>query len=114
MKRNNYVLVDKKSIFIDKRVKLGDNVIIYENNRIEGECTIGDNVTIFPGCFLINSSIGKGAKIYSSFIENSKIGARCIVGSFSCLRKVNSENGVMISACSNLKAVTLTKDKGIS
>jgi hypothetical protein len=70
------VLKDKKTIFIDKKTKVGKNVIIYENNRIEGASVIEDNVTIFPNCFISNSSIGKGSKIYSAIIDKSKIGRK--------------------------------------
>jgi len=80
------VLKDKKTIYIDKRAKIGKNVIIYENCRIDGACEIEDNVTIFPNCFISNSIIGKGAKIYSSIIENSKIGTCCSVGPFCHIR----------------------------
>lgn len=84
--RKNYVLKDKNSIFIDNKAIIGDNVIIYENNRIEGECVIGDNVTIYPNSFISNTEIGKGTKIYSSFIEKSKIGSCCFIGPFAHLR----------------------------
>ena len=94
MRNKNYVLLDKKSIFIDIQSKIGENVIIYENNRIDGDYVIADNVTIFPNTFIVNSIIGTGAKIYSSFIENSVIGEGCIVGPFSHLKMVNLEKGV--------------------
>lgn len=111
MSNLNYVLMDKKSIFIDKRAKIGENVIIYENNRIDGDCVIGDNVTIFPNSFIVNSIIGKGAKIYSSFIENSRVGARCIVGPYSHIKRVTAENGAKISACSEIKNTKIFKTK---
>lgn len=95
--------MDKKSIFIDEQVQIGENVIIYENNRIDGDSVIGDNVTIFPNSFIVNSIIGKGSKIYSSFIENSKLGQGCIVGPFSHLKRVVTERGVLVSACSEVK-----------
>lgn len=110
MSKKSFVLIDKKSTFIDERVKIGENVIIYENNRIDGECVIGDNVTIFPNSFIDNSIIGKGCKIYSSFIENSKIGARCIIGPYSHLKRVTSENGVIIPACSEKKNTKIFKN----
>jgi len=103
MKKGNFVLLDKKSIFIDEQAQIGENVIIYENNRIDGDSVIGDNVTIFPNSFIVNSIIGKGAKIYSSFIENSRLGQGCIVGPFSHLKRVVAERGAIISACSEIK-----------
>ena len=75
----DYVLINKKSTFIDKDSKIGKNVIIYENNRIESGAVIEDNVTIFPNSYIVNSIIGKGSKIYSSVIQNSQIGERCLI-----------------------------------
>ena len=99
----DYVLKDKKSIFIDKRTKIGKNVIIYENNRIEGQSVIEDNVTIFPNCFISNTSIGKGAKIYSSIIEKSNIGACCSVGPYSVIKKSEIGAFVKVGAFSEIK-----------
>ncbi len=86
MKRSNYVLKDKSSTFIDEKAKIGENVIIYENNRIEAGTVIGDNVTIYPNCFISGSVIGKGSKIYSSMIENSEVGACASIGPYAHLR----------------------------
>ena len=94
---------DKKTIFIDKKVKIGKNVIIYENNRIEGNTVIDDNVTIFPNCFITNSIIGKGAKIYTSVIENSKLGKCSSVGPFSHLKKTDVGEQSKVGAFSELK-----------
>lgn len=80
------MIKDKSSTFIDDKVKIGDNVIIYENNRIEGDSVIGDNVTIFPNSYISDSIVGKGTKIYSSFIEKSEIGTCSMIGPFAHLR----------------------------
>lgn len=103
MALKDYVLVDKKSAFIDTRAKIGKNVIIYENCRIEGECEIGDNITIFPNCFLSNSIIGRGSKIYSAIIENSKIGACSSVGPYCHMRMSKVGDFVHIGDFSVLK-----------
>ena len=87
MKKNSYVLKDKNSIYIDDDVVIGDNVIIYENNRIESGTIIEDNVTIYPNSFIKGSIIKKGTKIYSSFIELAEIGECSQIGPFSCIRK---------------------------
>ena len=111
MRNKNYVLKDKKSIFIDEQVRIGENVIIYENNRIDGDSVIADNVTIFPNSYIVNSIIGKGSKIYSSFIENSRIGAGCIVGPYSHLKRVECENGLTIPSLTELKNKKIVKEK---
>ena len=86
MKDKKFILKDKNSIYIDSEVVIGENVIIYENNRIEGKTIIEDNVTIYPNSLIINSTIGKGTKVYSSMIENSEVGQCCQVGPFAHLR----------------------------
>lgn len=102
------MLKDKKSVFIDKRVRIGKNVIIYENNRIEGTSIIEDNVTIFPNCYISNSIIGKGSKIYTSVIENSKIGKCSAVGPFSHIKKTIFGEHSKIGAFSELKNSEIT------
>ena len=110
MSKQKYVLIDKKSIFIDEKVKIGENVIIYENNRIDGNSEIGDNVTIYPNSFIVNSIIGKGSKIYTSVIENCKIGERNIVKPFAYLKRVVSDSGVVIDPFAEKKNVKVCEN----
>lgn len=93
----NLVLIDKKSIFIDKSVVVGDNVTIYENNRIMGNTVIGDNVVILPGCLIKDCTIGDGVEFNHSQAEDSVIGEKCSIGPFARLRpKTNLGKGVKI------------------
>lgn len=86
MKKHGFVILDKSSVFVDDRAKIGENVIIYENNRIEGETIIGDNVTLYPNNFISSSEIGKGSKVHASVIESSKVGSCVSIGPFAHLR----------------------------
>ncbi len=99
----DYILKDKKSIFIDKKTKIGKNVIIYENNRIENACEIQDNVTIFPNCFISNTIIGKGAKIYSSIIDKSQVGACASIGPYTIIRRSEIGNRAKVGAFCEIK-----------
>ena len=99
----DYVLKDKRTIFVDKKVKIGKNVIIYENNRIDGQSVIGDNVTIFPNCFITNSTICKGAKVYSSIIDRSVIGKCSSLGPYSVFKKCDIGDFVKVGAFCELK-----------
>ncbi len=82
----NLVLKDKRSIFIDANVIIGDNVTIYENNRIEGNTVIGNGVTIYPNCYVKDSIILSDSVIDKSQIENANVGERCQVGPYARLR----------------------------
>ncbi len=85
-KKNKLCIKDKRSVFIDKTVKIGKDVIIYENNRIEGDCVIGDNVIIFPNCYIKNSKIESGSIIEYSYLENAVVGENCHIGPYARLR----------------------------
>ena len=112
--RKDYIILDKKSVFIDKRAKIGKNVIIYENCRIEGVCEIEDNITIFPNCFILNSNIGKGTKLYSSIIESSNIGVCCSVGPYCHIKGTKMSEHVKVGDFSVLKYANIQKNKAIS
>ncbi len=82
----NLILKDKKSTFIDDTVIIGENVTIYENNRIEGNCHIKDGVVILPGCYIKDTVIGERTIVNSSQCEKSVIGCDCEIGPFARLR----------------------------
>lgn len=107
------MLKDKKSVFIDERAVIGHNVIIYENNRIEGDSLIEDNVTIFPNCYISNSIIGKGTKIYSSVVEKSKIGYCSSIGPYTVIRSSRLSGQNKIGAFSEIKGSVLAERENL-
>jgi len=82
----NLVLKDKKSIFIADTVKIGNNVTIYENNRLEGNTVIEDDVVLLPNNYIVDTVVGKGTTMNYSQSESAKIGEGCKIGPFSRLR----------------------------
>ncbi len=91
-RKNKPKLLDKKSIFIDKSVTFGKNVVIYENNRIEGNTHLGDDVIILPNNLIRDCFIENGSVIDASRLEKSRVGKDCTIGPFSRLRP-NSDIG---------------------
>lgn len=89
-KIKNLIIKDKRSVFIDKSVKIGNNVTIYENNRIEGLSVISDGAVILPGCYIVDTFVGAGSTVNHSQAEKAIIGDNCSVGPFARLRP-NSE-----------------------
>ena len=82
----NLIIKDKRSIYIDKTVVIGDNVTIYENNRIMGNSVIGDNVVIYPGCFLKDTTVGNNSNLDSVKSESAQVGNDCNIGPYARLR----------------------------
>ena len=82
----NLRLLDERSIFIDERAVIGNNVTIYENNRIEGACVIGDGVTLLPGNYIKDTKIGERTTFNASQAESSSVGSDVSVGPYAHLR----------------------------
>lgn len=91
-KLKNIRIIDRKSTYIDKLVKMGEGVVIYPNNTIYGSSVIEDGVVLMPNNVIINSHVGKESKIVCSYIENSQIGQKCEIGPYARLRP-NSKIG---------------------
>lgn len=82
----NLILKDKKSVFIDKTVIIGNNVTIYENNRIEGNTIIEDGAVLLPNNYIIDTLIGENTVVNHSQLEKSTVGKNCVIGPFARLR----------------------------
>ena len=82
----NFCIKDKRSVFIDKTVKIGDDVVIYENNRIEGYSVIENGAVILPGCYIVDTVVGEKSVINHSQCEKAIVGKGCSVGPFARLR----------------------------
>ncbi len=78
--------LNRESCFISEGVILGENVTIFENNHIEGNCFIGDNTVLLPGNYIINSSVGNNCKLQSSIVEDSEVKDNVSIGPFAHLR----------------------------
>ncbi len=104
----NLVLKDKKSIFIDKTVKIGNNVTIYENNRIEGNTVICDGAVLLPNNYIVDSYIGEKTTVDYSHITKAKTGAECVIGPFARLRPdAELKDGVHIGDFVEIKNAVL-------
>lgn len=114
-KGKNLKLIDKKSIFISKETIIGDNVTIYENNRIDGKTFIGDGTIIMPNCYIKDTVVGKNCVINYSQTENSSIGDDCSVGPFARLRpNSNVGNKVKIGNFVEIKNATIKDNTKVS
>lgn len=82
----NLRLMDERSIFIDERAVIGNNVTIYENNRIEGECVIGDGCVLLPGNYIKDTYLGDGVVFNASQSEGARVADGASVGPYARLR----------------------------
>lgn len=76
------------SALVDNRASVGEGVDIAANVVVEADCVIGNNVRIYPGCYIGEGvTIGSGTIIYAnvSVYHHVTIGDRCIIHSGSVL-----------------------------
>lgn len=80
-------LADPARFDVRGNVRVGTDVYIDINAVFEGEVTLGNNVSIGPGCMLRNAVIGDGTTIHAySIIDDAEIGVDAQVGPFARLR----------------------------
>ena len=113
--KKNFKILDEKSVYIDKTVKIGKDVIIYENNRIEGDTVIGDGSVIMPNCYIKNCVIGKQTTFNYSQAEDAKIGDNVSVGPFARLRpKADIRNNAKIGNFVEIKNAVIGEGTKVS
>ena len=80
-------LLDPSRFDLRGRVKTGRNVRIDINVILEGEVELGDNVVLGPNVVIRDSVIKTGTEVRAnSLIEESTLGANCIIGPYARLR----------------------------
>ncbi|MCX7965710.1 MAG: NTP transferase domain-containing protein [Syntrophorhabdaceae bacterium] len=85
--KNGVTLIDK-NIYIEDKVKIGKDTIIYPNAYIVGDSTIGSNVMIGPNTIIKNSTIEDGVIIKGCvYIEDMKIDKGTTVDIFTIIKK---------------------------
>lgn len=104
------ILIDPETTYIEEKVEIGEDTIIYPNVIIQGETKIGKNCKILSNTRIENSLIGNNVKIESSLIEQSKIEGGVTIGPFAHLRpKAHLKEDVHIGNFVEIKNATLEK-----
>ena len=84
-------LADPARFDLRGALEAGEDVFIDINVVIEGEVSIGNQVSIGPNCVIRDTRIGDGANILANcVIDNADIGARNRIGPFARIRPGSS------------------------
>jgi len=83
-------VVDPRTTYVDRRVEVGRDTILYPNCLIQGETRIGERCLIESNSTISDSTIGNEVVIRSnSVIEESKIEDGASIGPFAHLRPLS-------------------------
>lgn len=85
-------IIDPQNTYINKKVKIGKDSIIYPGTIIAGESNIGEDCIIGPDCRIEDSKIGNKVEIRNSTVVMSYIDDNTNVGPYAYLRP-NSKLG---------------------
>lgn len=81
------IIVDPKTTYIEKNVKVGPGTVIAPGTTIRGLTQIGAFVAIEPHCYIVDSWVGDSVQLKAqTYLEKVKIGAKASVGPFARLR----------------------------
>ena len=80
-------IVDPVTTYIDSSVIFkGNNITIKPNTHIRGKSEINSNCIIGPNSYVVDSIVNKNVNINFSYIENSILENKCIIGPYSRVR----------------------------
>jgi bifunctional UDP-N-acetylglucosamine pyrophosphorylase/glucosamine-1-phosphate N-acetyltransferase len=84
--RNGVTMRDPSTVYLDWTVELGADVTLEPNVILRGATTVGEGSVIGSGSQVIDSTIGRNARVWASVIESSTIEDDATVGPYSHLR----------------------------
>lgn len=85
--RDGVSLADPARFDLRGNISAGKDCCIDINVVLEGKVTLGDRVSIGPGCVIKNATIGDDVDIFAHcVIEDGVIGAACRIGPFARIR----------------------------
>lgn len=79
-------LIDPAATYIGADVAIGRDTVIYPQNVLEGNTSIGEGCVLYPGCRIADSVIGDHVTIQSSVIIESSVGEGTAIGPAAHLR----------------------------
>lgn len=79
-------IVDPATTYIDAGVTIGQDTVIHPNTSIQGATAIGGDCEIGPGSYLLNAVVGDRCRVFSSVVENSRLGSGVAMGPWCRVR----------------------------
>ena len=98
-------MLDPQRTYVDETVTVTPGARIYPGVHLEGDTTIGANAVVGPDSFIVDSSIGDGARVWYSVVRGAVVGENCQVGPYASLRE-----GSVMEAGSKIGAFVETKN----
>lgn len=79
-------VIDPMNTYVDSRVVIGKDTVLYPGVILEGQTVIGENCLIGPDTRIIDSILADGVKVTYSNLLQAKVAGGCQIGPYSYLR----------------------------
>jgi bifunctional UDP-N-acetylglucosamine pyrophosphorylase/glucosamine-1-phosphate N-acetyltransferase len=79
-------MLDPSRVYIETGVTLEPGSIIYPGVHLAGVGHVAAGAVVGPDCFVVDSTIGRGARVWYSVVRGSEVGDDADVGPFASLR----------------------------
>ncbi len=80
-------IIDPTATYIEPKVTIGQDTVIWPNTYLRGETNIGSGCEIGPDTMIQDSRIGNQCKLLASFLEKAVVEDQVEMGPFAHLRK---------------------------
>jgi bifunctional UDP-N-acetylglucosamine pyrophosphorylase/glucosamine-1-phosphate N-acetyltransferase len=87
---NGVTMLDPSTAWVDADVVLAPDVTLEPNVILRGRTTIGEGTTIGSGSQLVDTTVGRGCRIWASVLESSQVEDDVSIGPFAHLRPGSS------------------------
>jgi bifunctional UDP-N-acetylglucosamine pyrophosphorylase/glucosamine-1-phosphate N-acetyltransferase len=84
--RDGVTMRDPSTVYLDWDVTLETDVTLEPNVILRGSTSIGEGSVIGPGSHIVDSTIGRHARVWASVVESSVVEDEATVGPYSHLR----------------------------
>ncbi|KIL39402.1 bifunctional N-acetylglucosamine-1-phosphate uridyltransferase/glucosamine-1-phosphate acetyltransferase [Gordoniibacillus kamchatkensis] len=83
---NGVTIVDPQATYIEAEVQIGADTVVLPGSMLRGRTVIGSDCVIGPGADITDSTVGDGASVKHSVLQEAVVGAASAVGPFAYLR----------------------------
>ena len=79
-------MLDPSRVYVEAGVTLEPGATIYPGVHLAGTSRVGADAIVGPDCFVVDSTIGRGARVWYSVVRGTEVGEDADVGPFASLR----------------------------
>jgi bifunctional UDP-N-acetylglucosamine pyrophosphorylase / glucosamine-1-phosphate N-acetyltransferase len=77
---------DPERVYIEDSVELAPGVRLYPGVHLEGQTRVEAGAVVGPDTFVVDSTIGSGARVWYSVLRSARVGEEAEVGPYASLR----------------------------